>query len=313
MTTPHALGFARNPLVRCHNQRADPGWVAEMQARPDALVLMFAGDRPLLRTNPDGSFRAVFTRALADQMEQRVQNIVLLGVNEAGVPVRAHQYGEVDAPDDPNEQAQVPPPATMVRGLRSLAVEGILPGSELSLLALGKAMLSWHISHRFCSNCASPTEPALGGFRRDCPGCGRQHFPRTDPVVIMLVTHEKRALLASSPNFSTGMFSAIAGFVEPGETIEEAVRRETAEETGLEVGAVSYLMSQPWPFASSLMIGCYARASSDQLDLNPAELAAAHWMTKPDLRAALAGEGDISLPPPFAIAHHLVLDFVNQN
>ena len=129
----------------------------------------------------------------------------------------------------------------------------------------------------------------------------------------MLVTHGERALLASSPNFSAGMFSAIAGFVEPGETIEEAVCRETAEETGLEVSAVRYHMSQPWPFASSLMIGCYATAKTDRLDLNLDELAAAHWMTRPALRAALNGQGDISLPPPFAIAHHLVLDFVNAS
>ncbi|MFV2092498.1 MAG: NAD(+) diphosphatase [Hyphomicrobiales bacterium] len=311
MTTLPLLGFAGNPLHRHHNNRDQPGWVKEMLARADACVVMLAGERPLLHTAPDGALSAVFPRALADQMAEPAQNVVLLGLDESGHPVLARHYPDIGDPVDENAAAPAPPPpATMVHDLRSLAVEGALPGFQLSLLALAKSLLGWHLSHRFCGRCGSPTVSAFGGYRRDCPACDFQHFPRTDPVVIMLVTHQNRALLASSPHFPSGMFSAIAGFVEPGETIEEAVCRETAEETGLEVGAVRYCMSQPWPFASSLMIGCYAQAQSDQLKLNPAELAAAHWLTKSQLRAALNGDGDIGLPPPFAIAHHLVRDFI---
>lgn len=308
MTPSPLLGFAGNPLRRHHNNRDQPGWVEEMMARPDACVVMLAGERPLLHALDDGALSAVFPRALADQMVAPAQNVVLLGLDEAGCPMLARHYPDIDGP--PDESVTPPPPATMVHDLRSLAVEGALPGFQLSLLALAKSLLGWHLSHRFCGRCGAATVSAFGGYRRDCSACDFQHFPRTDPVVIMLVTHRSRALLASSPHFSSGMFSAIAGFVEPGETIEEAVRRETAEETGLEVGAVRYCMSQPWPFASSLMIGCYAQAHSDRLRLNLAELAAAHWLSRPELRAALNGDGDISLPPPFAIAHHLVRDFI---
>jgi len=280
--------------------------------RADADIVMFAGERPLLHTRPGGALSAVFPRDMADQMAQPAQNVVLLGLDEGGRPALARHYPALD--HDPGDSDPPPPPkpATMVRDLRSLAVEGALPGFQLSLLALAKSLLSWHLSHRYCSRCGTATVSAFGGYRRDCSACDFQHFPRTDPVVIMLVTHQCRALLASSPHFPPGMFSAIAGFVEPGETIEEAVRRETAEETGLAVGAVRYSMSQPWPFASSLMIGCYAQAQSDRLALNPAELAAAHWLTRAELRAALNGDGDIILPPPFAIAHHLVRDFIGS-
>jgi NAD+ diphosphatase len=189
--------------------------------------------------------------------------------------------------------------------LRSIMAS--LDPREAELAATAKAILGWHASHRFCSACGAPSLKSMAGWQRVCPSCSTTHFPRTDPVVIMLVTRGNQVLVGRSPGWPEGMFSLLAGFMEPGETIEAAVRREVAEEVGISIGRVGYIASQPWPFPSSLMIGCWAEATSDRIDLDPAELEAAMWMTREDMAAVFAGQHTQMRPPRRgAIAAHLL-------
>ena len=184
-----------------------------------------------------------------------------------------------------------------------------LPAGEAAILAQGRALIGWHESHRFCAKCGEETRPRDAGYLRVCEDCGAEHFPRTDPVVIMLVTRGDRCLLGRQSGWPPGMFSALAGFVEPGEMIEEAVRREVREEASIEVGEVRYLASQPWPFPSSLMIGCLAEGVSEEIRLDDKELDDARWFPLELVRKALAAGGSadgLFVPPPMAIAHQLI-------
>ncbi len=165
------------------------------------------------------------------------------------------------------------------------------------LLATAKALLQWHASHRYCAACGQPSAVAKAGWQRNCPACGTSHFPRTDPVVIMLVLRGNRVLLGRSPGWPEGMYSLLAGFVEPGETLEAAVRREVAEESGVQIGAVQYLASQPWPFPASLMVGCRAEALTDAITLDPVELEHALWVGREELLQVMAGQHGVIRPP----------------
>jgi NAD+ diphosphatase len=199
-----------------------------------------------------------------------------------------------------------------VTDLRSIAVRAMVHGDHLPPLAEGKALLNWHGRHRFCPNCGAPTSPVEGGWRRDCRSCGTQHFPRTDPVAIMLPIADERCVLGRSHRFQAGMWSCLAGFVEPGETIEEAVRRETREEVGIVCGRVDYFASQPWPFPTSLMIGCHAEALSQDIMIDRAELDDARWFAREEVAAMLGRRhpGGLSTPPTVAIAYHIIRAWV---
>ena len=175
-----------------------------------------------------------------------------------------------------------------VTDLRSIAVRGLLDADHLPPLAEGKALLGWHARHRFCPNCGAPTQPVEAGWRRDCASCVTQHFPRTDPVAIMLAIDGERCLLGRSHRFQAGAWSCLAGFIEPGETIEDAVRRELHEEAGIVCGRVDYFASQPWPFPSSLMIGCHAQALSREITIDRTELADARWFEREEVALMLA-------------------------
>jgi NAD+ diphosphatase len=183
-----------------------------------------------------------------------------------------------------------------------------------AILGQAKALIDWHKRHGFCPNCGARTFFADGGYRRHCEACGADHFPRTDPVVIMLAIHGDACLVGRSPRFAQGMFSALAGFIEPGETIEEAVAREVFEESGVRVRNVTYFAAQPWPFPSSLMIACFAEAEARDLTIDTNELAEAFWLEKSKLRALLSGEqvDGLVIPPPIAIAHHLLRRFAGM-
>lgn len=186
----------------------------------------------------------------------------------------------------------------------------MLQPEDLALYGGARSLVDWHARHRFCANCGSPTKLAKGGWQRNCDNCGAQHFPRTDPVTIMLVEHEDKLLLGRQPRFPPRMYSALAGFVEPGETIEEAVAREVQEEAGVTVRDVRYLASQPWPFPSQLMIGCTSIADDPALTIDETELDDARWFTREELEDARnAGpEGNelLIFPQKFAIAHRLI-------
>lgn len=200
-------------------------------------------------------------------------------------------------------------PASGFHELR--AVMTALDPLEAELAATARAILQWHRSHGFCANCGAASDMVMAGWQRSCPACGTQHFPRTDPVVIMLVNHGNRTLLGRSAGWPEGMYSCLAGFVEPGETVEAAVRREVLEETGVRVGRVRYLASQPWPFPASLMIGCVAEAESEAITLDPAELEAAFWISREGLLAAMAGESPAIRPARRgSIAHFLLSNWL---
>lgn len=181
-----------------------------------------------------------------------------------------------------------------------------LAPDDLALYGGARSLVDWHARHRFCAQCGGDTKLAKGGWQRDCTACGANHFPRTDPVTIMLVEFEGKLMLGRGLGWPEGSFSALAGFVEPGESIEEAVAREVLEESGVKVRDVSYVASQPWPFPSQLMIGCHSHADDDALTIDQTEMAEINWYTREDVEEALVGNGPFRAPPPHAIAHHLM-------
>ena len=182
---------------------------------------------------------------------------------------------------------------------------------DAELAATAKAVVGWHSTHRFCAACGEPSDIIQGGWQRKCPNCGAGHFPRTDPVVIMLITHGHSVLMGRSPGWPEGMYSLLAGFVEPGETLEAAVRREVMEEAGVPVGPVSYLASQPWPFPASLMFGCRGEALSRDIRIDPIEIEDAMWVTKDEMMQAFAGEHPVLQPArKGAIAHFLLKNWL---
>lgn len=189
---------------------------------------------------------------------------------------------------------------------------GDLGAGELALYGGARALVDWHARHRFCARCGGATKLAKGGWQRNCGACGAEHFPRVDPVTIMLVEHDDCLLLGRQPRFAPGSYSALAGFVEPGETIEEAVAREVLEEAGVRVRDVEYVVSQPWPFPSSLMIGCHAYAQARELVVDRTELEDARWFTRAEVTDAMEaiqrGEGGAAFraPPRHAVANHLL-------
>lgn len=298
MTDPLGqLGYVQNRLVRHSAESASA--IPDLDA-PGARIVVLAGDRVVLAGD---------TALLAPEAA-------------AGTGPRSLTLylGRLDG--DPVFAAAVPAelaegldaePGFRTNDLRSLAGEGRIAPHELGLLATAKSLLGWHARHGFCAHCGSPTTLAAGGYRRECAACGTHHFPRTDPVVIMLITRGDSCLLGRSPRFNEGMYSCLAGFLEPGETVEDAVRRETFEEVGLTIGAVRYHASQPWPFPSSLMIGCVAESLDAAITLDPEELADARWFTRDDVAAMLEGRhpAGLTTPPPLAIAHLLMRAFVD--
>ncbi|MFM6854885.1 MAG: NAD(+) diphosphatase [Sphingopyxis sp.] len=211
--------------------------------------------------------------------------------------------------------AALPPPGARVdaRSRSCWRVLAHMAADQVALYGAARSLIDWHARHRFCAGCGGPTVPAKGGWQRNCTGCGAEHFPRTDPVVIMLAEHDGHALIGRQHGWPAGNYSALAGFVEPGESIEEAVAREIAEEAGVTVSAVRYVASQPWPFPSSLMIACIGVAAARDIVLDTTELEDAFWASRADVAAALRGDAGarFTAPPPFAIAHTLLTRWVD--
>jgi len=226
------------------------------------------------------------------QLEPPSADAVFLGLMD-GAPVFADDLGARE------------PERGRPAGLREAATE--LPAGEAALAAYAGSLLAWHRRHRFCANCGAPTEPRDGGHERLCPACGAHHFPRTDPVVIVRVSDGADALLLGrQARWPEGRFSLLAGYVEPGETLEEAVRREVLEESGVVLDSVSYVASQPWPFPSSLMLGFSALAERGDPAPGDDELAEVAWFERAEIERAARGEGPLILAPPYSIARRLI-------
>jgi NAD+ diphosphatase len=296
------ITFSGGPLERASEFRADPAWIAARRA--EALIL------PLWRlkvlVGEDGT-AARLEPARCEALAAPDAPCVFLGL-EAGRPLFALDISQ--CPDDPVLGPLAGSGA--FQEMRPAAL--LLPGADTAILGQAKALIDWHQRHGFCPNCGARTEFADGGYRRICPQCAAEHFPRTDPVVIMLPISEDHCLLGHNKRFPPALHSAFAGFVEPGETIEEAVRRELREEVDLRVGAITYHASQPWPFPSALMIGCYAEALSREFKIDGHEIEAARWMSRDELQARLAGIvlDEIKLPARIAIAHRLLRDWAER-
>ena len=302
--------FANNPLDRAGNLRRDPDWVKAQLADETALFV------PLWQLNPlvlpemaQGEGRDVGwlpRAALADAVDEQTLT-VFLGINRRGKPLFATDISRLSNPEDDGPFRGM----GVFEDLRALASAGDMPDTELAILAQAKGMLDWHLRHGFCSQCGSPTRMAEAGYKRVCDNCGAEHFPRTDPVVIMLATHEDACLVGRQKGWPDGMFSSLAGFMEPGETIEEAVAREMQEEAGIEINRVRYFGTQPWPFPASMMIGCLAEAAGRDITLDDEELEEARWISREDVRRAMNGDGPIGVPPRMAIAHQLMKAFAD--
>lgn len=282
------IAFGGSPLDRADAVRADPARLAALVA-DGARLLRLDGLAPVL--GPDNALQWSAAGAADPAAE-----LVFLGLRDGRAwlaPVAPGLKGNVGAPNPVLRQAMA-----------------LLPAEDLAIYGGARALVDWHARHRFCARCGAGTLLAKGGWQRDCTDavCGAQHFPRVDPVTIMLTEHDGKVLLGRQPLFPAGRYSALAGFVEPGETVEEAVAREVMEEAGVRVRDVTYVASQPWPFPSSLMIGCHAHADDPALTLDLTELEDARWFSREEVVRALAGEPDAAfgVPTETAIAHQLL-------
>jgi NAD+ diphosphatase len=280
------MAFTGAELDRAARRRRDPAWLATRRADPEArsVVLSEAGlwveDGHLLLLAPDA-------------------DAVFLGLNGRRAIFAADATG-------------AEPERGRPAGLREAAAD--LPAAEAALGAYAASLVSWHRRHRFCAHCGAPSEPRDGGHQRDCPSCGASHFPRSDPVVIVRVTDGgDRLLLGRQAGWPQGRFSVLAGFVEPGETLEEAVRREVLEESGIAVDEVAYVASQPWPFPSSLMIGFSARATAGHPEPCDEELAEVRWFEREEVEAAAAGTTAVELSPRYSISRRLIDEWLEAS
>lgn len=322
MKNAEQVTFGGSGLDRAAALRADGQKLAEAAADPRAkYVLTWRGkllvcgdgldhlafvamDHPLIKDGPGGVIEAP----------------IFLGVSNDQTPIFATDISDWAAEgqdlsglgefvDRSEQQHPDLPQGYVFAELRRIMTR--LSARDAELAATAKAVIGWHQTHRFCARCGAASDMAQGGWQRQCPSCGGQHFPRTDPVVIMLITHGDSVLMGRSPGWPEGMFSLLAGFVEPGETLEAAVRREVMEEAGVPVGAVSYLSSQPWPFPASLMFGCAGQALSMDITIDPVEIEQAMWVSKSEMMMAFAGEHPTLLPArKGAIAHFLLQNWL---
>ncbi len=275
------LAYVSSPLDRAHDLRLLPDKIAQLRARKDCVVVRIRGDQ----IESGNEYPLHFDGPVSD-------GEIFLGLADDGKP-----WFAVAAP----ERATLTP-------LRGLMLSGKVSNEELSILAQARSLVHWHERHGFCANCGVKTDLTDSGYRRICPSCKAEHFPRTDPVVIIAVTQGDNMLLGRQAAWAEGMYSALAGFVEPGETIEQAARREVFEEAGIRVGAIRYVASQPWPFPSSLMIGLIGEAETAEIKIDASEIEDARWFSRADIALMLTRKhpAGFHASHPYAIAHQLV-------
>jgi NAD+ diphosphatase len=298
-------GFAGNRLNRMAERRDDVEFIDRLRQAAASRTVVFSGDAPVLKRNDGAGFDPLFTFAEAAKLGA-VRETAFLGCD--GEVALFATLVEMEAHENDAAREDV-----AVMDLRAVAAQDLLPADMLGAFGQAKSLMSWHARHRFCSNCGATSRVSEAGWRRTCDNCKANHFPRTDPVVIMLVTLGEDCLLGRQPSFPPGIYSCLAGFVEAGETLEDAVRREVWEEAGVPVGRVDYLASQPWPFPSSLMIGCVAEALSRDLTIDAKEIEDARWFSRPEIRLMLdkAHPTGLLTPSKIAIANLLMATWAN--
>ena len=297
-TKPH-LGNTGSVIERAADLRHDPLAIVALEADARAYAFVISGERVVMRKGVPYHDPA-FTLAAESIISAKQEQVFLGRHNGAplfGIAIDPDALEVLKRRDD-----------LLATDLRSIATGALVAPEHLPPLATAKALLAWHGRHRFCSNCGASTQATQAGWRRDCARCGAEHFPRTDPVVIRLAIDGDRCLLGRQSRFAKGMWSCLAGFVEPGETIEDAVRRETLEEAGIMCGRVAYFASQPWPFPMSLMIGCHAQALTTELKVDRSELEDARWFDRDEVVAMMLRRhpDGLTATHPFAIAHHII-------
>ncbi len=301
---PKVLPFAGSPLDRCENLRRDAGAIRALQQSDRALFLPFwRGELFILSDGTPALLQGMALEAL----EISDPGPVFLGIQgKSEQPWFAFTLTETaSAADD-----------FALNGLGEWtnlrAAAPLLSKEDMAIIGRASALLSWHNRHRYCANCGEQTMPAEGGIKRECEACGTEHFPRTDPVVIMLAVHDDQCLMGRQAGWPQNTYSALAGFVEQGESLEEACAREVGEEAGVQIGTVRYVLSQPWPFPSSLMIGLIAEARSEKITLDD-ELEDARWFSRDEVRAMLAGTHErYNAPMPFSAACHLLREWAKN-
>jgi NAD+ diphosphatase len=308
MMISETVTFGGSALNRAAHLRGD---AATLAADPAARAILLWRGKPAL------SGESLLSVPLDHPvMADRPADPVLLGLDDSG-PIFAADLAGWVPPDldtthldtflDPSEQKHPALPKDAVFAeLRAVMTR--LDARDAELAATAKAVLGWHATHGFCARCGAATEAAMAGWQRNCPACGAHHFPRTDPVVIMLITHGNDVLVGRSHGWPDGMYSLLAGFVEPGETIEAAVRREVREEAGITVGEVTYLASQPWPFPASLMLGCAGVAQDRTITIDRSEIEDARWVSREDMALAFAGQHPQIKPARKGAIAHFLLD-----
>ena len=289
------LWYTGAPLDRISHLREDAAWVAARRRAKDTRLVPVWRSRSLVHTEDDRAL--ILTVEEAGDLLDSAQHEVVLGLEGDTLYIGL----DLSHLDDPYGHPRIEAEGAF-EDLRQIGP--VIPADEGAILAHARGMMTWHQRHRFCGVCGAPTEVSHGGYQRNCTGCNAQHFPRTDPAVIMLVHKDDNCLLGRTHQFPRRIYSTLAGFVEPGESLEEAVAREVFEEAGVKVGEVRYMASQPWPFPSSLMLGFHAEAEAMELNIDPKELEDARWMTREQI--GRIEDFDIELPRRDSIAWRLV-------
>ena len=303
--------YASTYLDRAHDRRKDHDWLSSRLGQESTRFLVIWRDQQLLVRGPQGARPALLSPDAFGDVSERVADTVFLGLDAAGAATFSLDLSSLA---EPLSGIAIPPDIAddlLMEPLR--AIGSRLAAADAGLLAYARGMANWHSRHRFCGVCGAPAKSTDGGHVRLCtnPDCGAQHFPRTDPAVIMLVTDGDRCLLGRQKVWPPGMHSTLAGFVEPGESLEHAVAREVKEESGIEVGEVIYQSSQPWPFPASVMLGFRAKAVSTEIKVDTAELESAGWYSR-DFLKSHPGDSSFCIPPRDSIAWRLITDWLES-
>jgi NAD+ diphosphatase len=296
MLLPHnPNAFTRSPLDRAGHFRKDEAWLrAAMESDQTSLLVLNKG-RPFLYEDSGGLAVRWLAPQVHAQLGDREQPLLFLGLDENQAPHFACEVANAEALGDLGTFEELRPAAAR------------LPGDKLAIIGAARSVFEWHGRNRFCANCGTPSRVVEAGWVRKCDTCNAEHYPRVDPVCIMVPTFGDKVFLGRQKAWPRGMHSALAGFIEPGEAIEEAVARETLEEAGLKVRHVEMHSTQPWPFPHSLMIGVLCEVEDDNDKVDTTELESGRWFTREEAKLLIAGKhGECWAPPPFAIAHQLL-------